>query len=515
MRKPYQWLSTASVFATLTAVALADVPAARYGAQCALLDNKIYCYGGGQPVVNKADPQSMEDFQYLDVSQNFSVSQSSAAWTSLSTNGSVDPEPNFLFNMIAIPDSNSLFMNGGLGYNNGTGLLHQAKAYNIDQNSWSIVSTPAGMLQTRQSTMILGQNNKVYIWGGRSDHDTGFSGGQDYLNEMRILTFALGNATQNTLNMAWKILNTLPSNIYPRIDCAATLSGDGTKIFYTGGLAAQPSATNRSSYTLTAVDMSNILTYDTTNGNWETLQTSGPTPAKRVVHTATLKANTTKIVIYGGCDTNTRIPVKDTYDCYTLDTDSLTYTGISLPGSNAPGGRCGHSAVMKGDDLFILFGLDSSGSPHFDFHVLDTNSWNFTDNYTPSGPSHETIPGQDGDSVGSSTSDGGLSSDSSLSGGAIAGVVIGCVAGVGMLVGAFVFCFLRRRRSADDKRESRTKEKEVLTSEQETQSQPPPQYEQQSNSYQMLPSAYKGRADKPDGSAEGPIVLQSVKPDGL
>lgn len=117
-------------------------------AECALLNDKIYCYGGGQPVVNKADPQSMEDFQYLDVSQSFAVSQSSAAWTSLSTNGSVDPEPNFLFNMIAIPDSNSLFMDGGLGYNNGTGLLHQAKAYDVDQNSWSVVSTPAGMLQT-------------------------------------------------------------------------------------------------------------------------------------------------------------------------------------------------------------------------------------------------------------------------------------------------------------------------------------------------------------------------------
>lgn len=136
--------------------------------------------------------------------------------------------------------------------------------------------------------MVLGKNNTVYIWGGRSDSDTGYSGGQNYLEEMRILSFQTGNATQNTLNMAWRILNTLPNNIYPRIDSAATLSGDGTKIFYTGGLAAQPSATNQSSYTLTAVDMSNILTYDTTTGNWETLQTSGPTPAKRVIHTATL-----------------------------------------------------------------------------------------------------------------------------------------------------------------------------------------------------------------------------------
>lgn len=41
------------------------------------------------------------------------------------------------------------------------------------------------------------------------------------------------------------------------------------------------------------------------------------------------------------------MPVKDTYDCYTLDTDTLTYTGISLPGSNAPGGRCGHSGNRK------------------------------------------------------------------------------------------------------------------------------------------------------------------------
>lgn len=78
---------------------------------------------------------------------------------------------------------------------------------------------------------------------------------------------------------------------------------------------------------------------------------------------------------------------------------------------------------MKGDNLFILFGLDSSGSPHFDFHVLDTNAWNFTEAYTPDGPSHETIPGQDGTSV--STADGG-----GLSGGAIAGIVVGCIAGV-------------------------------------------------------------------------------------
>ena len=72
--------------------------------------------------------------------------------------------------------------------------------------------------------------------------------------------------------------------------------------------------------------------------------------------------------------------------------------------------------------MFILFGVDVSLHERIDFQVLDTDSWTWIENYIGPGRNNNDITNQ-------SPPDNSRSGDG-LSGGTIAGVAVGAIAGV-------------------------------------------------------------------------------------
>ncbi|KAG2213551.1 hypothetical protein INT45_013562, partial [Circinella minor] len=72
--------------------------------------------------------------------------------------------------------------------------------------------------------------------------------------------------------------------------------------------------------------------------------------------------------------------------------------------------------------LFVMFGVNKAGAVQNRFGVLDTDEWKWVDQYNSPYPPQDESDGSNGPS--------GSSSNGSLSSGAIAGIVVGCVAGV-------------------------------------------------------------------------------------
>lgn len=104
-------------------------------------------------------------------------------------------------------------------------------------------------------------------------------------------------------------------------------------------------------------------------------------------------------------------------------------------------------AVLRNTSLFILFGIDSTLLATADFHVLNTDTYSWDATYYVNGAG-SSIDGSNGNGTstggGNSTTTGGSSSngktqnetltdDNGLSGGAIAGIVVGIVAVVSCL----------------------------------------------------------------------------------
>lgn len=102
---------------------------------CVYIKSRIYCYGGRSIGKNTAQSTNMNDMYYLDVSKDFSVQQGQSSWQSLSPGGLSSP-PNYLFGFVPIYDAQMILMQGGVGYDNGTGLQYPNIVYDPNSNNW-------------------------------------------------------------------------------------------------------------------------------------------------------------------------------------------------------------------------------------------------------------------------------------------------------------------------------------------------------------------------------------------
>ncbi|KAI8150271.1 hypothetical protein BJV82DRAFT_586556 [Fennellomyces sp. T-0311] len=436
MKAPIFWLSHLVAVAVAPRIVRAVTPSARYGGGCVYFKPKIYCYGGGNIVTGQTWPLTSDDFYTLDLSNDFAVSNAGASWTPVEAKGIVKAEPNFLFVMAALPQNNSFVMNGGMGYNNQTALTHQTIAFDIKTETWKHIDS-AGALQTRQSTMVVSNDTMVHIWGGNSDQFTGYTLGEDYSRDMKILNFKSLNWTASML----------PAAIPTRIEHTGTLGSDGRTIYYIGGLTATQvlDATGAVTYQVAGIAMSDIVVYDTTAGQWTQRQSAGPTPTARRLHAAALIPNTTRIVVYGGAEATGERPLSDF--CYVLETSTLQWQQVGFnDASGGAGPRYGHSMIMAGaDNLFVIFGIDSTGATRNDFHVLNVSNWTWVDNFVgvvPRPP--ETKPSESPEPTNTDAD------DESPSSGAIAGAVIGAVAAVSLLAVAVLFVMRRKRQNTSN-----------------------------------------------------------------
>ncbi|KAI9245336.1 hypothetical protein BDA99DRAFT_528094 [Phascolomyces articulosus] len=421
----YNALFLAGIFGAVTSVS----PTPRLYSGCTYLRRKIYCYGG----VDRADAgiqadrlMTMDDFYYLDISGNFAVSNASSAWVEINAEGGLQPEPNAFYSMGKISENNTIVISGGLGRNDRTLLVNPTIAYNVITNTWFTMSGNSGN-QVYAAANAQESNNSLYIWGGVSDAATGY-GFQDYEPDMRILDLIADQ---------WRRVD-LYARIPTRVYHTSTLGNDQRSIYFIGGQAqTYVTAENGTSYyEKTLAPMNSILVFDTSTSMWATRNTTGITPSSRLWHTAELKPNTNEIVVYGGAIMlpNSTEPAEDF--CYVLDTTSMSWTIINLNKDEGAGIRSDHSAVFLEDStlMFIMFGMNENADGRADVQVLNTDSWQWVQNYEGPGP----LPNDNQDESGSGSS--------GLSGGAIAGIVIGVVATIVIIVGALFFIRLQRRR---------------------------------------------------------------------
>lgn len=88
-----------------------------------------------------------------------------------------------------------------------------------------------------------------------------------------------------------------------------------------------------------------------------------------------------------------------------------------------------NSAVLiNNSSLFIMFGIDNTGTSRNDFSILDINTWTWQSDFMMNNSTNSSNGSSDNGNNGSNGDDGG--NGGGISGGAIAGAVVGSVAGV-------------------------------------------------------------------------------------
>ncbi|KAI9320137.1 hypothetical protein BX666DRAFT_1919599, partial [Dichotomocladium elegans] len=404
---------------------LAVPHAAISGGGCVLLDTKIYCYGGTLEG-GKTNGLGSSAIMSLDIASNFSVSTARSNWTEVEPVGGLSSDTNAHFSMVAVPYRDSFVVSGGMGGLFSNAPAHQTVMFNVLTRLWSTIDT-VNQTEIYDSAMVIGNDAKIYLWGGVSDELVGAEN-TSYPNDMRILDLQ---------SMIWTLIP-YPDKSTGRLQHSAALSSDGKTIYFFGGSFNYQFVNASFGYTLSGVDMSNIVTFDTTASQWGSVNTtSSVTPTRRRFHTSERIPGTNTVLIYGGGDGN-NTAVSDY--CYTLDLDTLQWERIELADGGA-GPRYSHSMVFANNSaVFILFGSVNEALLYNDFHVLNISTWSWMERYpglagsaiTPNNSTDTTNP-NDGERSKSNT-------------GAIAGGVVGGVAGVALIAAAIFF--MRRKRKS-------------------------------------------------------------------
>ncbi|KAI9259722.1 hypothetical protein EDC94DRAFT_151171 [Helicostylum pulchrum] len=421
--KTYATLIAISIACQIKSV-FAEQPFMRYNTGCQLLmgNTRIYCYSGGYAKVVNGEATVLSDHYYLDVSRDFVVANSYSSWTRVLDPPDFITEPTTAYVSVKLSDT-SVLINGGTGINNGKNYSkNQTTIYHADQNLWETVQNVSSFPQTYYGAGALTNKNAVVFYGGSS-----------IIGD--ILPTFNGTATLSVAanNYKWSLqANSVPLGNH-RYGHTATTDQSGQLIYYFGGrtITRDPAT---GVYSRPYTKFLEFLIFHTDSAIWEPkIASSTVVPSGRMSHTTNLIPNSDKLIIYGGAGPDSignRFPVKDYL--FTYDTKTNVIQPISVPESSVGAGpKFGHSAVIRNSSLFILFGIDSTLASTSNFHILDldTYSWKTDFSALEAAPDSKntTVPAGGGNNDSSKEGSGQQDNKttSSLSSGAIAGIVVG------------------------------------------------------------------------------------------
>ncbi|KAG2217171.1 hypothetical protein INT45_003595 [Circinella minor] len=360
---------------------------------------------------NDEKAKTHADHYVLDIGSMNQVDDSALEnWRQLS-DSPMGPNAHFA---IAPLSSEGYLVHGGWGpHDQHTYLLNQTWIFHTNSERWETIASNVSRLDLiAKMPSVLGSNGRIWIWGGEMES-----------NQPRLLL-------QQNIQF--------PRGAYTRVGHSAVLARDGLNIFYFGGMNAKTENRDMDDDHggFRNAPMNDVLVFNTVNKAWSRRTSTGDVvPSPRAFHTTNLVPNSDNILLYGGRQFGTVLPVKDYI--YRFNTESNQWTEINLSQAGA-GPRWGHSGttVLHNDrSLFILFGANSQGAPTNDFYILDVNDMNWQGRSS----------GDDGS--GTNAGNGNIygKSSSNLDGGQIAGIVIGCLAAA-VITGSIVLSLYRRRK---------------------------------------------------------------------
>ncbi|KAI9275862.1 hypothetical protein BDA99DRAFT_532808 [Phascolomyces articulosus] len=467
----------------------------------------IFCYGGqiieGSENFSELTPTSVlgDVFITLKLSKDMDIHTIEDAWERLP-----DVGPNSFFAFEAVSDQGLIFMDGGRGADNGGQTLARYKAtlYNTETNDWSTDTAGRGGAMVQSHAAVLGKdNNTIYIWGGFRDKNTGLLTGTGYELSLDMYMFDVRNSQWTSKNPVETLEDARVYHRAVRVD---------SSIYYIGGTYPTSIPNNHID-----APMNKIPVYETDTGTWRTENIPGQLmPSPRVGHTVNFIPNTGEIVLIGGrapmnSNNNNTVFREDYF--YILQTRGekswSTKTINNQQGASFNGnGIYDHSAVLVGDDLFVMFGsfLDATSNKIVSNNILilDVNEWSWVSSVKAVTPiSQSTKDGDDDSSEGDDGTTGNGGSNKST--GKIAGAVVGSVVGLVTIAGAVLF-FIR-------KQSGRTHHKEDgyisnNNDDEKAHADDPPQYNYpEKQEVQILPpNAVHSR----NGSLEPPYLLNNA-----
>ncbi|KAF0434568.1 galactose oxidase [Gigaspora margarita] len=301
-----------------------DIPDGRYELSSALINDKLYFFGGATNATN-----SSNEVFYLDLSSTFDIFTPPFKKVSVGM-----PVGDNLGTCVSSPDNSTIFLIGGRMTSTSTA-VYKFDPINLQSTIPIINGFNDSFINRNEINAVIDSKGKRYIFSGTDYNSGNFTGGGNWFYEMSLF---------DTTSMTWSTL-TLPTNVLPRLDYTATLLPTGL-IIYIGGYTKLTPSSERS-----YANFDDILIFDTKSLSWSNKNASGTTIQPRYGHSAILIKDG-NIIIFGGAQTSAQVYP----DLAVLNTNTWIWSVPSNSTVNAPPSLNFHTANLYNIYMIIAFG---------------------------------------------------------------------------------------------------------------------------------------------------------------
>ncbi|CAO3636941.1 unnamed protein product [Cunninghamella blakesleeana] len=397
---------------------------------CALVQNKIFCYGGNTAykiISNQGQyTDAVSELVSLDLTpfNNFTTFNESMVQWNIVTNyqGAGLLQALFGASGATILSDESMVIWGGNPNSGGINLNNPFLNYNPQANTWRSLPLPNGNNYTSQTVIVNIGNDQIWTWGGSVNNTRG----AEVANVVNIFDFK---------SNSWINQGFFTGPI--RTDFSATLASNGL-IYLIAGTYRYANSTS-----FDYVNPNTIYTYNTTSLGWGVLVAQGNIPTRRVSHTVVESSDHQYLLLYGGrfSVSSGSSSIDDIYYVYNIAQNN--FTNVKLPTGAGNNNRYSHFATIYNQDkLLLAFGYSDTNTPADYLSVL-----NVANVYSPVWVAAPTNPPPTNNGTeNNSTNDGGSGGGGLSTDKLIPTVIVVVVVVIGGIIGAFFFFRHRKNK---------------------------------------------------------------------